>query len=54
MVVHRFEGGGLTISLQTYPLPHQMFNNVVLGSSNEPFEAVIKKVKKDRVRRLLA
>ncbi len=26
-----------------------MFNNVVLGSSNEPFEAVIKRVKKNRV-----
>lgn len=33
------------------PAPvQQMFNNVVLGSSNEPFEAVIKKVKKEKVR----
>jgi pyruvate, orthophosphate dikinase len=28
----------------------QMFNNVVLGSSNEPFEEVIKRIKKNRVR----
>ena len=33
------------------PAPvQQMFNNVVLCSSNEPFEAVIKKVKKEKVR----
>lgn len=28
----------------------QMYSNVVMGLSNEPFEAVIKKIKKNRVR----